>query len=220
MAEIACTYVEDLLQKRKLRKDVQQVLLAEIPPMEREMQISLGRRFTVKELIRGIRLMGEDRAAGPDRTISEFFQAHARLWARLFLLVFNESRRRGTLPEYMLHRDIAFLFKKGDPRRLPRLLTMYRGLSLLQRPFLLLSTVLAYRMRRPASLICDSTQKAFRPGPLIGDNLSSIVDMFCYVQHSGQAGYAVAGDAIKYYDLIDPEFALDCVAAGTSCLID
>ena len=44
--------------------------------------------------------------------------------------------------------------------------------------------------------------------------------MFCYVQHSGQAGYAVAGDAIKYYDLIDPEFALDCVAAGTSCLID
>ena len=30
MAEIACTYVEDLLQKRKLRKDVQQVLLAAI----------------------------------------------------------------------------------------------------------------------------------------------------------------------------------------------
>ena len=207
MAEIGCQYFEHLFKPRVLRKDIQDVMLSELQPMEHQLQVVLGRNMTVREIEMGIRLMKGETAAGDDTTITEFYQAHKHLWARLFLKVFAEARRLGELPEWMLKRNMSLLFKKNDPR----LLANYRGLSLLTRGFLLLSTIIALRMRRPASLFCDSTQTAFRPGPLLTDNLSTIVDTFCYANDSKQEALGVAEDALKYYDLICPYYGMECV---------
>jgi hypothetical protein len=69
-------------------------------------------------------------------------------------------RRVGALPESTMQGIITLLYKKGDPRKL----TQYRGLTMLQRDYVLLATVMALRLRRAATLVCStSSQKAFIP---------------------------------------------------------
>eukprot|EP01050_Picozoa_sp_SAG11_P008118 SAG11_NODE_700_length_7673_cov_7.359255_1_plen_458_part_10 len=118
------------------------------------------------------------------------------------------------MPENPLAGIISLLYKKGDPR----LLSNYRGITLLQRGYVLFATVLAVRMRRPASLACNSSQRAFIPGELLGDNLNEAVDTLCHCDRSNQKACCrvISADLLKYYDLLCPAYTLACVHRITS----
>ena len=60
---------------------------------------------------------------------------------------------------------------------------------------------------------------AFIPGRLIGDNLSSIVDLLCYCEDAGLEGLAVANDLIKMYDMICPDFCGKTVEASMCTMV-
>ena len=111
-----------------------------------ELQISLGADVRLREVKHGIRLLKKEVAAGDDGNTSELYQGHADLSAVLFVRTFNVARATRALPSDMMKGIVAVLYKKGDPR----LLTNYRGLTMLQRSYVLLATVMALRLWRPA----------------------------------------------------------------------
>eukprot|EP01051_Picozoa_sp_SAG22_P001242 SAG22_NODE_47_length_24699_cov_13.602317_7_plen_140_part_00 len=129
----------------------------QLTPVGIELQERLGANVIVPEARRSIRLLKKGVAPGPNRVTSEVYQEHGHLWAVVFTRVFNACRRRGRLPASTMQGIITLLFKKGDPR----LLSQYRGLTMLQRDYVLLATIMALRLRRAAGLICTSSQKAF-----------------------------------------------------------
>ena len=107
MAPIAQTYFAPLFKPQVLRTDIQDMLVGLLDTVPEEMQISLGRNVTAREVEHVIRLMKKSVAPGPDGIPAELYQAHAKQWGVLLSRVFNAARKQGRLPIEVLRASKA-----------------------------------------------------------------------------------------------------------------
>ena len=212
MAQYARLFYKDLYRHRTLDSDIQDVLVSLLTPIDTASQVEIGADFTTKEIKHAIRLTADGKACGPDGIPAECYKQHSGQWAIILRRLFNDARRRGTLPEQMRDGTICILFKKGDPR----LMSNYRGITLLCRSYVILATAVAYRLRKPSVLICGVTQRGFVPFRQISDNIEEAMSMLAYTEESKQEGVLIGCDLRKAFDLVGAEYNLRCIAAATS----
>ena len=91
------------------------MLTAQLDTVDHEWQTFLGAQLQVKEVLRGIRLLKNQVAPGPDGITSEVYKTHPDLWAIIFARIFNRARDEGELPTligtpYINIRTSSFFF--------------------------------------------------------------------------------------------------------------
>lgn len=168
--------------------------------------------YSLGELTEALHSLPKNSSPGDDGLPCEFYLAFWPLVGPIFLDMFLEVLRRGTITNSQGNALIRLIPKVEMPLK-P---TDYRPISLLNCDYKLMASTLAGRLKKTLDKTLGAAQRGGVPGRKIVDNLSLYRDAIAFMEERtelpsddllrdpvGPAGAVVGIDLEKAYDLVD-----------------
>ncbi|CAI5656797.1 unnamed protein product [Oreochromis niloticus] len=156
--------------------------------------------LTADEVISSITSLQSAKSPGPDGFPAEFYKKFHLKLAPLLLSVFEESLKRGSLPQTLRQASISLLHKEGKD---PTCCGSYRPISLLNVDFKILSKLLATRLERVLPSIISDEQTGFIKGRHSFFNIRSLLNIIYSKNHSTVPEVVISLDAEKAFDRVE-----------------
>ena len=172
--------------------------LAVVPQMvTEEMQEALSGEFTAKEVKVALFQMGPIKAPGPDGMNALFFQKFWHIVGDDVVMAVLDFLNNGNMLPEINHTNIVLIPKVKNPEKMSNF-----------RP-IIMSKVLANRLKQVLPYIVSPTQSAFVPGRLITDNVLVTYETLhtMHARKKGKKGtLALKLDVSKTYDRVEWQF--------------
>ncbi|KAK1293308.1 hypothetical protein QJS10_CPB17g00806 [Acorus calamus] len=173
-----------------------------LPQLSEEQRNSLSCPFQEEEIRRVIFSAEGDKASGPDRFTFRFFQTFWTLGKPDILQVFTElqSGRPG------LGRLNASLFSLIPKRSGVSDVIEYRPICLVNVCYMIVSKVLATRMKKVSADLIEEAQTTFIPGKNLQDGYLVAQEIIAALTKDRRSGVALKLDFAKAYDSVHRDF--------------
>lgn len=192
-------YSEDLTVRPDLLLNFVQSRVTE------DMNASLVKEFTDKEIADAMFQIGPLKAPGPNGFLARFFQKNRSIVKEDVIKAVRIFFETGVMPKGVNDTMICLIPKGKDPQTVKD----YRSISLCNVVYKVVSKCLVNRLRPFLEEIISETQSTFIPGRMITDNAIITFECFHKIQHSRNANNnhcAYKLDLAKAYDRVDWRF--------------
>ena len=166
--------------------------------------------ITKDEVLHTSAYLPTGKSPGPDRIPNKLYRVLSAVTAPILTQVFNQSRRKGALPEGMRCGIISVLYKKKDRN--------YRPLTLLNNDYKILMRILTKRMNEAVLQFVSRDQNGFVPDGFIAENILRLQLLQELAEEENIDALFMFLDMVKAFDRCSWEFLEDALAAiSTMC---
>ena len=174
-----------------------------IPQLEENKKVQCDKKLTEEELLATLRKFKKDKSPGLDGLTAEFYLQFWDLLKEKLMQVYNESFKKGLLPESLRKGVIVLIEKKGKNRMD---IANWRPITLLGVDYKLLTKTLAGRLKATLPDLVHPDQNGFIPGGNIVFSAQTIRDILFYCSKEKLDLVLLALDYTKAFDSVDFEF--------------
>jgi hypothetical protein len=199
IAESLDSFYEHLYRARPNCPQMTQEILDTYSAADPALAARLGAHVSVAEVAAAIKAADANKAPGSTGIVSELYKAIVDSIAPVLAAQFNWARANaGRLSKYQQTGVLCLLFKKGDWRSVEN----YRPLTLGNRDYAILATVMVHRTRDLIAGVCGAEQTVFIHGRQIHTNAMLLHDLTAYLkENEGTMGATVIStDYAKCFD--------------------
>ena len=158
--------------------------------------------ITQEEVIQAMKNMVNNKSPGSDGLSVEFYKTFWNIIGKDLIEVYNYSYSNGELAESQKLSLVSLIYKKGDKADLNN----WRPISLLNVDYKILAKVIANRLRKVISKVCNSGQCGYIPGREIGDAIIFTRDVIEYAKIQNKPLIFVSLDQTKAFDKLNRNF--------------
>lgn len=172
----------------------------EMPTLDPGAIEELDSPLSIEEIMISIKSMQNNKAPGPDGFSVEFFKKIQNKLAPLLLSVYNESLKRGSLPQTLTQASITVLLKSNkDPTKC----SSYRPVSLLNVDAKILAKELARRLEKFLPKLISKEQTGFIKGRQLFFNVKTLFNIIYSKKSTIFPEVVISLDADKAFDQVE-----------------
>lgn len=199
--EVIVNYYKELFRKRDTNDNCEQKVLNNIKTRVKEEDIEdMIKPMTIKEVHQVIKELANNKSPGSDGLTAEFYKQTFYLIGPLLTETFNNIYFNGIMPKSMNEGILSLIFKeKGDIESLRN----WRGITLLNLDYKILTRTFNKRICKPLSYIIHTDQACAVKGRSISDQLIILEELLHYVKDKEDAAMLVGLDLERAYDVVE-----------------